>query len=108
MNWFCDGGLHKICVCNEGGEVFIEKVDGTNNENEFRAMIFALGKVQDGDYIFADSQLVVQIVTDKWKVRKAHLKPLYNEAKELLKDKKIFIEWISRDFNLAGHILEGL
>lgn len=108
MNWFCDGSLHRICVCNENGEVFLEKIDGTNNENEYRAMILALGKAQDGDYLFADSQLVVNQLTKNWKVKKPHLYPLFCKAKELLNNKKIIIEWVSRDFNRAGHILEGL
>ena len=108
MNWFCDGGLHRICVCNEVGEVFIEKVDGTNNENEYRSMILALKKAKDEDYVFADSQLVVNQLTKNWKVKTPHLFPLFYEAKNLLKDKKIIVEWVSRDLNRAGHILEGL
>lgn len=108
MNWFCDGGLTKICVTNDNGEVFIEKIEGTNNENEYRSMILVLQKAQDGDFIFADSQLVVMQLLKKWKVKKVHLYPLFIEARKLFDSKKITVEWISRDFNLAGHILEGL
>lgn len=108
MNWYCDGGLHKICVTNDDGKVYMDDITGTNNENEFRSMILALKKASDGDTILADSQLVVNILNGKWKVKKEHLKPLYNEAKELLNKKNITIEWTSRDFNLAGIILENL
>jgi ribonuclease HI len=107
MQWWSDGGLHRICVTNDDGKVWIEKVDGTSNENEFRAMILALTKAVDGDIIFADSQLVVNELIKNWKCRKAHLMPLYCQAKKILSGKKIEIEWVSRNFNRAGWILEG-
>lgn len=108
MELWCDGGLDRICVTNDKGEVFIEKIDGTNNENEYRAMILALNKSTDGDIIYADSQLVVNQLTKNWKVKKAHLMPLYCEALKLIKAKKVIIEWVCRDMNRAGWILEGM
>jgi len=106
MQIWCDGGVGRICVTNDNGEVFIEHVEGTCNENEYRAMILALTKAQKGDLIFADSQLVVNQLTKGWKVKKAHLYPLFCEASKLLKEKECTIEWTSRDFNRAGFILE--
>ena len=108
MQFWCDGGLHNICVTNDNGEFFLEKIDGTNNQNEYRSMILALTKASNGDTIYADSQLVVNQLTKNWKVKKAHLYPLFCEAKKLLESKTINIEWVSRDFNRAGFILEGL
>jgi ribonuclease HI len=107
MNYYCDGSLKEICVTNDNGEVFIEQIEGTNNENEYRSMILALEKAKDNDMVFADSQLIVNQLTKGWKVKAQHLYGLYAKAMNLLKEKKITIEWVSRDFNRAGWILEG-
>lgn len=108
MNYWSDGSLKEICVTNDNGEVFIEKITGTNNENEYRAMILALQKAQDGDFIFADSMLVVKTLLKEWKIKKVHLYPLFCKARKLYEAKKITVEWVSRDFNRAGFILEGM
>ena len=107
MEYWVDGGLKEICVTDSNGDVKIIHVTGTNNENEYRAMIYALEQAKDGDTIYADSALVVNQLTKGWKVKAQHLYSFYNKAKEILKTKKINIEWVSRDFNRAGWILEG-
>ena len=108
MNYYCDGSLKKICVTDEDGHVFIEDIDGTNNENEYRAMILALKKANQDDTIFADSLLIVNHLLGLWKLKASHLYPLFCEAKKLLEERGCKIEWVSRDFNRAGWILEGL
>ena len=108
INYWCDGGVGKICVTNDNGEVFLEETEGTCNENEFKAMILALKKAQKDDIIFADSLLIINQLTKVWKVKAQHLYPLFCEASKLLKEKECTIEWVSRDFNRAGHILEGM
>lgn len=106
MNYWADGGLRHICVTDEDGNVYLENITGTNNENEYRAMIKALKLAQKGDTIFADSQLIVNQLTKNWKVHAVHLLPFYSEAMKLKSG--INIEWVPRDENRAGWILEGM
>lgn len=107
MELWCDGGLKEICVTNSKGIVTIVKTEGTNNENEYKAMILALEKANDGDIIYADSQLIVNQITKGWKVKAQNLYKLNLEAIRLYKSKNVKIEWVSRDWNKAGWILEG-
>jgi ribonuclease HI len=106
MEYWCDGGVNRYCITDSTGRVIIEKTEGTSNEQEYKAMIHALELAQDGDTIYADSQLVVSQLTKNWKVKAANLYPFYCKAIELYKSKKVNIEWVSRDFNRAGWILE--
>lgn len=106
--WFCDGGMKKICVCNDAGKVIVRKVrGGTSNCNEYKSMILALEKANDGDKIYADSQLIVNQITKGWKVKAQNLYKLNLEAIRLYKSKNVEIEWVGRDWNKAGWILEG-
>ena len=106
MKYWCDGSLKKICVTDEEGNVFLEDIEGTNNQNEYRSMILALKKAQPGDTIYADSQLIVNQLTKGWKVKAQHLYPLFCEANGLKEGKTI--GWVSRTKNRAGWILEGM
>ena len=106
MDIFCDGGLKKVCVVLDN-QTIIKKVNGTNNENEYRALILALGYAKDGDAIYSDSQLIVNQTINNWKVKAANLYALNLEAKLLYLEKEVTIEWISRDWNKAGWVLEG-
>lgn len=89
---------HEIFTGDEGG--------ATNNEMEYRALIEALGLAEDGDLIFSDSQLVVNQVSGKWKVKEWRLMPLMQEAAKILRSKSVKIEWIKRSANIAGWYLE--
>src|SRR5262249_6246128 len=61
----------------------------TNNVAEYRALIagleaaapFGAARVR----VRADSMLVVQQIRGEWKVRQSHLRPLYDEARSLLR-----------------------
>src|SRR3990167_10149815 len=111
---WCDASPTKLCIKNSEGLVELKDFSGTNQEAEYAAMILALTFAKDGDSIYSDSRLVVNQLTKneynhyhKWKIKAPNLIPFYNRANELLKSKKIEIKWISREENLAGHILEG-
>jgi ribonuclease HI len=60
----------------------------TNNVAEYRALLLALEKASalraERVIINMDSELVVRQVLGEYKVREAHLKPLYQKALELL------------------------
>jgi ribonuclease HI len=79
----------------------------TNNEMEYAALLEALSIAKEGDTILTDSQLVHGQVCKGWKVNYEHLMPLVAKAKVLVAEKKIALEWIPREENKAGHILEG-
>jgi hypothetical protein len=49
--------------------------------------------------------LVVKQVTGKWRITTDRLERLHTKVMKKMTD-KIKIMWISRDFNLAGHVLE--
>ena len=49
--------------------------------------------------------LVVNQINGKWRVTTVTLRPLWEKCMRLMTD-RIKIKWISRDFNLAGHVLE--
>lgn len=113
MKFWCDGsGFNgkesKYCIVNEKGLVHKHKTKDkyTNNEMEYKAVIHALQIAQDGDIIYTDSRLVCEQLMQICKVKKEHLFALWTSANELLKNKNIKIEWISRKENRAGWLLE--
>lgn len=115
MRYYTDGsstiGVKSAhCVTDDKGKVVIfeESIlnQFTSNEEEYRGVIAALNICNDGDEIFTDSQLVVNQINGLYRVKKPHLLGLCNEAKTLSDKKHVSINWIGRDNNLAGKILE--
>lgn len=83
-----------------------QRPEYTNNEEEYRGVIAALNLCKEGDEIFTDSLLVVNQVRGAYKVKQLHLKPLCEEVKKLLSEKKSNLNWISREENPAGKHFE--
>lgn len=87
---------HKIAgiggvLYRDGTEIatFSEAIgSATNNVAEYRALLRGLELVTELDYtncrIFMDSELVVRQIMGEYKVRKEHLKGLYQEALDRL------------------------
>ena len=80
----------------------------TNNVGEYLALIRGLEKalelgVKDLE-IVGDSQLVVYQVLGRYKVRKSHLKPLLEQARQLLSHFTYTIRWVPRAENLADNV----
>ena len=85
----------------------------TNNEAEYLSLLAALRWLQAqivpervGLEIWGDSQLVVQQVNRCWRVRKEHLKPLRDEARDLLRPYLWWeLKWYPRKWNVNrfGH-----
>ena len=78
----------------------------TNNVAEYTGIIKALDWLLEYNYndqkiiIRGDSQLVINQINGKYKVRAVRIIPLYQKVKSLLsKFKDIKIEWIPRDKN---------
>ena len=113
---YIDGGTRHNNICLVDGKKIIVKVRNgitgkpTNNELEYLALLYALRYIQNNYklrsiIIYSDSMLVVNQINGKWRVTTTTLVPLWEKCMKLMTD-KIKIKWISRDFNLAGHILE--
>ena len=96
--------------------------DKTNNEAEYLALLEALqiisdrwaaggGRIPDQKgpiVIRSDSELVVNQINGSYKVKEAHLKPLWEEARGLMASLgHVKLEWVPRERNYAGLWLEG-
>ena len=102
-------------VCGSGFVIYeggtprwqgFEKVSehDTNNYAEYMGVIlgmeFALQKNIEYLHIKGDSLLVINQLLGKWKINSANLKPLYEKAKELLKQiKMVTLSHVRRDKN---------
>lgn len=87
----------------------------TNNQAEYRTLIEALTDLRDRlgraaaettVAVRGDSQLVVQQVNGRWKVKHPELQPLHEQARELLKGfRKTDVAWHRRDASVRvlGH-----
>lgn len=104
-----NGKESRWCVAFEDGRILKKSIEErrTNNEMEYFALIKALEMCDKGDVIYSDSQLVVGQVTKGWRITKEHLFPLVMKAKKLIEEKEAKLEWIPREENYAGHLLEG-
>ena len=115
----CSGnpGPMRIAVFSE--DLKIETIEdtgnGTNNIAEYKALIYALAIAQhleDDVVIKSDSKLVVEQVNGNWKVKDPKLIPLRKDVRVLIDMRKqLFnvsttLQWIPREENLAGHMLE--
>jgi ribonuclease HI len=119
---YSDGGTKgsRICMYDKQLEKFIVKhryspdnrsTPLTNNELEYLALIYSLEYCRNvyskkKVVIKVDSLLVANQINGKWRVTTEHLIALYERSMKLL-TKNISVSWISRDFNLAGHVLES-
>jgi ribonuclease HI len=115
MKIYCDSSLKEVClvvVLDDGSrqiyrEAYRHAV--TNNVGEYRAVIWALTKAKICRWkdveILTDSQLVVEQVNGAWMCRKAHLKPLLQQVRELLGQTVATLRWVPREENLAGQVL---
>lgn len=113
-----DGGTRNNNICLVDGQTnqVIVKTRGaigkelTNNELEYLALIYGLEYCNNvysnkNVTIFSDSMLIVNQINGKWRITTDRLLPLYQKCVRKLNE-KIKIVWVSRKFNLAGHVLE--
>ena len=120
---FVDGACSKnpgptrIAVFSEDLKIktIVDTGNGTNNRAEYQALIYALAiaqSVEDDILIKSDSKLIVEQVNGNWKVKDQKLIPLCKDAQKLIDIRKqLFnasttLQWLRREDNLAGHMLE--
>jgi ribonuclease HI len=82
----------------------------TNNVAEYRALIAGLEAAAPFRaariLVRADSMLVIEQLRGKWKVRQAHLRPLYDEARTLLaRYQTVTLEHVPREQNVDADAL---
>ena len=85
----------------------------TNNQAEYRALIMALEAAvelkADSVGIFADSELMVSQIKGIYKVKNEGLKPLFEQARELLQKFKVCnIEYLPREKNKEADKLANI
>lgn len=73
---------------------------GTNNTAEYMTLISALAHCRKENIrnaiVFMDSALVVNQVSGRWKVRDDELRPLTNQARELVRETGAQLIWVAR------------
>ncbi len=109
----CSGnpGPMRIAVYSDNFRVIKELGEGTNNRAEYLALIYALTytkHINEDAIIYSDSQLLVNQMGGNFKVKSPSVKPVYQRAQKILSEipQKVEIQWIPRDKNLAGKMLE--
>jgi len=89
----------------------------TNNQAEYMALIKALARAAsigaEDVHVFADSELMVKQIKGLYKIKNEGLKPLYDEARGLIrKFKSVSISYVPRERNreadkLANEAIDG-
>ena len=112
---YCDGsGWNEECcrtaVCSdEDGFLEVKKHPrATSNVMEYTALIAALERaaVSGEKLILSDSSLAVNQINGKWKIKSETLFPLAMTARRLMRQTGCKVEYVPREKNLAGHLLE--
>ena len=84
----------------------------TNNVAEYKGLILGLKECFKLKYlkiiVKGDSSLVIHQMTGKYKVKSPHLIPLYNEAKDIIKNMDIIFLYIPREENKEADYLANM
>lgn len=106
-------------VTDHFGDVISEESDnlgGSNNIAEILAIRdavkYAVNTKQDAICIKTDSMIALHWITGSGKLGKhindpERTRKLLQEIKDLSKNIDVFVKWISREDNLAGHYIEN-
>ena len=87
----------------------------SNNIAEYQGLIFLLRHLQELEgerrprnayRICGDSQLVIRQMRGEYRVTTPHLVPLHREASRLKSTLDVEFEWVPREKNPAGFLLE--
>jgi probable phosphoglycerate mutase len=90
----------------------IIKVNGkTHNENEYLAVMEGLKMAAllgaEKVKVLSDSMLVVNQLNGKYAIKVERLRNLAEQIKKVRELLDFTVEWVRREENLAGHLLEG-
>jgi len=89
------------------GEISAYVGQTTNNVAEYRAVVDALTTLNelgvDGDVVVrADSKLVVEQLTGRWKIKNPDMQELARQAKAALDPQRVRYQWVPRAQNAAA------
>jgi ribonuclease HI len=89
----------------------VKTVDGlTNNQAEYRALLYAVRKLprHSAVDIFSDSSLVVEQFNGKCAVNDPHLSDLLKDVQFTIRERHLDVQlnWVSRKQNPAGKLME--
>jgi len=117
FGWHIDDDVGKAVAEESGPITGYRPEESTNNVAEFEALLAGLewlGALKafpvESLTIRGDSQLVVKIVSGKWKAKAEHLKALAENCKsavESLPTNAVRYEWIPREMNSRADALAG-
>ena len=87
--------------------------NATNNVAEYNGLILGLksllSKKDQKIIVKGDSKLVIEQINENWKVKAEHLKPLWQEAQDLIKEfKDITFVHIDRSLNSKADALANI
>lgn len=106
---YVDGSGYGVCCIARDYDIysFVKVNVKTVNECEYMAVYYGLCLV-NGKHtiIYSDSQLVVNQLNDAYRIREKRLQRLYDLCKRKMEGKDVVIEWIPRERNIAGKIIE--
>jgi len=110
MKIWVDGSNKKVGYITEDGFSEIFDADGTNNENELKAiklaLIYALAEGMKNIHILSDSQLAVNQLNHNWHIKDSKLRRLAQDIWKFEKDfDQLRLSWIPREENRAGKLL---
>jgi ribonuclease HI len=83
--------------------IFQSKPWLTNNDTELLAIGYAAFIAQPGDTIITDSQPAKCWVESGYPKARRDLIPMASRIKRWVKEKRLTLNWVPRDENLAGH-----
>ena len=103
-----------LVIDGETGEVLAELGVyvgvATNNVAEYRGMLEGLRRAYDLDpgasvHVRMDSQLVVEQMSGRWKIKHPDMQHLAREVRELIGHRHVTFEWIPRTDNARADAL---
>lgn len=103
-------GTYGYCIPSTNRKVIVNEMPMTNNQAEYLALLQLVMDLDNGSEarVYSDSQLLVHQINDDWKTKELELGRLRNLIIAIIKEKELEIDlqWICREHNLFGKILD--
>lgn len=106
--YYSDGGGYNGIVSRtaygQEGNINVSELDYglSNNEAEYISCLLACIECSNDDLVFTDSALVVNQITQGWKLKAKNLYFFNFFLKKIVERKDLTLKWIPREINIAG------